>query len=181
MSIAKKSFVVVSAALLVTAWIASSAAIAGAGGGPPRPIAFDLSATSLGCVDDVVDERGVDGRALVRIRITNVGPEDVTVDGGAWSVQADGVTVAEGTFTGPSELPIDGTYEQIVQIPGDTGPAKFLSRIDVSNEVGQSQFDFEPLEVLGDCPQPEEPTTTTSAAEAPPVAAAATASPRFTG
>ena len=87
----------------------------------------------------------------------------------------------EGAFTGPSDLPIDATYEQIVQIPGDIGPAKFLSRIDVSNLVGQSQFDLEPIEVPGDCPQPEQPTTTTGAPEAPPAAAAATASPRFTG
>ena len=181
MSVTKKPFVVVSALLLAMAWIASSAATAGAGGGPPRPIAFEVSASYLGCVDDVVDEPGIDGRGLLRIRITNVGPEDVTVDGGAWSLQVEGATVDDGTFTGPSELPIDGTYEQIVQIPGDTGPAKFLSRIDVSNEVGQSQLDLEPVEVPGDCPQPEDPTTTTSAPEAPPAAAATTASPRFTG
>jgi hypothetical protein len=102
----------------------------------------------------------------------------VVVDGGSWQVVADGETVGEGDLVGGSELPIDGTWEQVVQIPGGTGPAVFSASIDVTGNGGTSTFDLDPIDVPGDCPQPEASTTTEATM---PAAEAAPASPRFTG
>jgi hypothetical protein len=152
-------------------------------GGPPREQNFVFDITYLGCVDDVVDEPGTDGRALVRLRLTNDSLEDVVVHDGAWRLVVDGSTVAQAAIPGPSNLPIDGTWESVVQIPGGSGPATFSAAVEVTGDLGTSTFAFQLLEVPGDCPQPVEPTTTTVATPSapPPAAQASRAAPRFTG
>jgi hypothetical protein len=176
---------VLARSLLLGCLAAAVALIAGstsamAGGGPPRFNNFDFEATYLGCVDDEVDEPGIDGRALVRVRLTNNSPEDVTVDSGAWRLVVGATTVADGTLPGgPADLPIDATWERVVQIPGGTGPALFSISIEVTGAGGTSTFLLEPLlAVPGDCPQPDDATTTTTATAAEQVERVA---PRLTG
>jgi hypothetical protein len=173
---------VLAAALLAVSVLSMPSA--GAGGGPPRPIHFTLEAAYIGCVDDEVDEPGIDGDALVRVRLTNESPEEVVVDDGSWRVVAEGDTLAHGDFTTPADLPVDATWEQVVRIPGDTGAAWFTATVDVTGAGGTSTFGLEPsLGVPGDCPQPfdgpddvtAETTTPTEPAPGDGV------KPRFTG
>jgi hypothetical protein len=165
----------VAAAVVAFTWFAPSAVA----GGPPRENSFVFEIAYLGCVDDVVDEPGVDGRGLVRVALTNESLEDVVVDNGGWRVVAGGETVAQDDFPGPANLPIDGTWEQVVQIPGDTGPAAFSASVEVTGALGTSTFVFDPLDVPGDCPQPGDATTTTE--PTPSATDAARATPRLTG
>jgi hypothetical protein len=170
---------------LVAVTVASIWAIpnAQAGGGPPRSIHFDLEAVYVNCVDDEVDEPGIDGGALVRVRLTNNSPEDVVVADGSWRVVADGVTLVSGEYLTPADLQIDATWEQVVHIPGDTGPAWFATTVDVTGAGGTSTFGIDPsLGLPGDCPQPEEDEATTTTEPTPEaVDDIVVTRPRFTG
>ncbi len=175
------------ALLAAVALSISTASVALAGGGPPRPPDYDFEAAYINCVDDEVDEPGIDGDALVRVRLVSDSPEDVTVEGGEWAVTVDGAILGEGEFIAPAALPMGATYEQVVRIPGGTGPALFRANVEISNAGGSTTLVLDPvLEVPGDCEQPEEPgdetpppTDDTPATTATPGAGQAT--PRFTG
>jgi hypothetical protein len=158
-----------------------------AGGGPPRPENFDLEAVYINCVDDEVDEPGIDGDALVRVRLHNDSPEPVTVVSGDWGLTIGLEIVQQGTFIAPADLEAGATWEQVVRILGGTGPALFRGSVLVSNDVGQTLIVLDPaVAVPGDCEQPDvpedetpppsdEPTPTTVAT------GAGLATPRFTG
>jgi hypothetical protein len=155
-----------------------------AGGPPPSADAFSVETVYINCVDDEVDEPGIDGDALVRVRVTNNDDEDVEVSDGSWTVAADGETLAEGDYLTPADLTIGATWEQVVRIPGDTGPAAFATSIDITGAGGTITIVNEPpLEVPGNCPQPEgagEPEPSTDPTTTPPATDDAVR-PRFTG
>jgi hypothetical protein len=158
-----------------------------AGGHAPRTEDFDLEAVYINCVDDEVDEPGIDGDALVRVRLHNDSPEAVTVVSGDWGLTIGLEIVQQGTFIAPADLEAGATWEQVVRILGGTGPALFRGSVLVSNDFGQTLIVLEPpVAVPGDCEQPDvpddetpppsdEPTPTTVAT------AAGLATPRFTG
>jgi hypothetical protein len=154
-----------------------------AGGGPPPAGLFPVETVYINCVDDEVDEPGIDGDALVRVRVTNNDDEDVIVSDGSWSVAAEGETVAEGDYITPADLTVGATWEQVVRIPGDTGSAQFATSIDVTGAGGTITIVNDPeLDVPGDCPQPDiSDETTPSTDPTTPPAAGDAVRPRFTG
>jgi hypothetical protein len=160
--------------------VAASAALAG---GPPPPAdGFELEAVYINCVDDEVDEPGIDGDALVRVRVTNNDDEDVTVSDGSWSVAAGGDTVTEGDYITPADLTMGATWEQVVRIPGDTGAAQFTTSIDITGAGGTITIVNEPeLDVPGDCPQPDISQETTPSTDPTTPAVDDAVRPRFTG
>ena len=155
-----------------------------AGGGPPPAINFDVEAVYINCVDDEVDEPGIDGDALVRVRVTNNSAQDVEVTDGSWRVVSDGVTHAFDSFITPADLAAGATWEQVVRIPGDTGPAAFAAMVDVTNVFSTTTLALIPsLPVPGDCPQPDDSEETTTTIEPTPATVddVVTVRPRFTG
>jgi len=173
---------------LVFALIAAAAAslwavpAVDAGGGPPPAGLFTVEAAYINCVDDEVDEPGIDGDALVRFRVTNNSAQDVVVSDGTWRVAANGDTLATGGFITPADLDIAATWEQVVRIPGGTGPAAFAAMVDVTGPGGTTTLSLLPsLDVPGDCPQPVDETSTTSESVPPSTGDVVTARPRFTG
>jgi hypothetical protein len=175
-------------ALLAAAALSiGTASVALAGGPPPPADGFELEAVYINCVDDEVDEPGIDGDALVRVRLYNNSLGDVQVIAGPWAVVSEGVTLDEGTFIVPAAVDADAMWEQVVRIDGGTGAAWFEASVDVNNGFGTTTIELEPsLGVPGDCEQPDEPgeetpppVEDTPATTATPGAGQAT--PRFTG
>lgn len=154
-----------------------------AGGAPPPPGLFPVETVYINCVDDEVDQPGIDGDALVRVRVTNNDDEDVVVSDGSWSVAVEGDVVAEGDYITPADLTIGAAWEQVVRIPGDTGAAQFATSIDITGVGGTITVGNEPeLDVPGDCEQPDVTDETTPSTD-PTVTPAAddAVRPRFTG
>lgn len=164
---------------------------AGAGGGPPHPDILHFEAVFINCVDDEIDEPGVDGDALVRVRFTHDYAGSIEVVDGGWELNQDGTALASGSYVTPVMVESGATWEQVVVIPGGTGAAWFRSAIEVRYPGGMSTTTLvlDPaLGVPGDCeqpgqepaaePAPTDPAPTTTSGAAPDLVRAV---PRFTG
>lgn len=159
---------------------------ASAGGGPPRLGHLFAEVDYLGCVDDEVDEPGIDGHALVRVRFHHDVMTTLEVSDGSWELNQEGVALASGSYAVPAEVEQGATWEQVVKIPGGTGAAWFRSSLEVSNPdfPGSTLVVLDPLGVPGNCEQPGDevppPTDPTPATDEEP-SDVVRVTPRFTG